>query len=373
MRDSTRVFFAISIFVFASFAAFAQSKLLDTDGYYVVIGAYKVPKNAMNRAEQARLEFYKAEYAWNEKRKLYYVYIMTSADKQSAVNLALELQKQPNYSDTWVYTTILSAEPEKLDLTDSTVTVTEKRPDQPVQTKAEEGTRPFIFRIRSVSTSQDIVGEVDIYDADIVKGKRAASYRSEELVNVKPINKSGNMSVVCDIFGYRKVVVPINFNNPQPGEGITMEDGKVVITFDLVRYRKGDKATMYHVYFFKDAAIMRPESRNEVNALLEFMKEKDQAKIMLHGHTNGSAHGKIISMGDSKDFWSLSTQNKEGFGSAVKLSEERAKVIQQFLIMQGIDEKRMVIKGWGGKKPVYDDDHPAAIANVRVEVEVLED
>jgi outer membrane protein OmpA-like peptidoglycan-associated protein len=78
-------------------------------------------------------------------------------------------------------------------------------------------------------------------------------------------------------------------------------------------------------------------------------------------------------MGDSNDFWGLSTENKEGVGSAVKLSEERARLIQQYLVKQGIDESRMEVKGWGGKKPVYDEDHPAAAANVRVEVEVLRD
>lgn len=376
MREIVCLIFVISAIALNHTTVYSQEKVIHDDKYYVVIGAFKVPKNAMNWAEQARLEMYNAEYAWNEKRKLYYVYILSTSSKQEAVELALKMQQIPKYHDTWVYTAILSADPQKISLQDTVTTVGSAElanSQQTSQTAPVEGTKQFIFRIRSLSTTYDVKGEVDVYDADIIKGRKAASYKGNEVVNVKPINKSGNLTVVCDIFGYRKLQIPVNFIDPKPGDGVTIEDDKVILTFELVRLKVGDKATMYHVYFFKDAAIMRPESRNEVNALLEFLNEKPNSRILLHGHTNGNAHGKIISMGDSDDFWGLSTENKEGVGSAVKLSEERARLIQQYLVKQGIDESRMEVKGWGGKKPVYDEDHPAAAANVRVEVEVLRD
>lgn len=376
MRDIVCFIILISAIALNHTTVYSQEKVIQDDKYYVVIGAFKVPKNAMNWAEQARLEMYNAEYAWNEKRKLYYVYILSATSKQEAVELALKLQQIPKYQGTWVYTAILSADPQKVSLQDTLTNADLTRPDnsqQTSQTAPVEGTKQFIFRIRSLSTTYDVKGEVDVYDADIIKGRKAASYKGNEVVNVKPINKSGNLSVVCDVFGYRRLQIPVNFIDPKPGDGVTIEDNKVILTFELVRLKVGDKATMYHVYFFKDAAIMRPESRNEVNALLEYLNEKPNSRILLHGHTNGNAFGKVISMGDSKDFFALSEENKEGTSTAVKLSEERARIIQQYLVKQGIDESRMEVKGWGGKKPVYDEDHPAAAANVRVEVEVLRD
>jgi outer membrane protein OmpA-like peptidoglycan-associated protein len=48
-------------------------------------------------------------------------------------------------------------------------------------------------------------------------------------------------------------------------------------------------------------------------------------------------------------------------------------VIQNYLINQGIEATRMQIKAWGGKRPIYDEDHTLAKANVRVEIEILED
>ena len=47
--------------------------------------------------------------------------------------------------------------------------------------------------------------------------------------------------------------------------------------------------------------------------------------------------------------------------------------IQQWLLQQGIAESRITIKGWGGKRMIYEEDDPRAFLNVRVEVEVLEE
>jgi outer membrane protein OmpA-like peptidoglycan-associated protein len=103
------------------------------------------------------------------------------------------------------------------------------------------------------------------------------------------------------------------------------------------------------------------------------LNENPNYKIMIHGHTNGKAAGKIISMEkDSQNFFSLKDTN-EGVGSAKKLSEERALIIKSYLESNGIDSKRMEIKSWGGKRPVHDKMSPRAQENVRVEIEILED
>src|SRR5258706_110754 len=90
------------------------------------------------------------------------------------------------------------------------------------------------------------------------------------------------------------------------------ERSQTIVPFGLIRLRKGDISVMYNVYFFKDAAIMQPQSRTEVTSLLTMMKENPNLKIKIHGHTNGNAHGKVISMGKSKKFFSL-TDTREGF------------------------------------------------------------
>jgi outer membrane protein OmpA-like peptidoglycan-associated protein len=117
---------------------------------------------------------------------------------------------------------------------------------------------------------------------------------------------------------------------------------------------------------------MRPESSFELNSLLQLMLENPNYRIRLHGHTNGSYHGKVITMGPDKNFFSLDG-SKQGSGSAKDLSYNRASVIKDYLISKGIAADRMELKAWGGKRPLYDKRSPNAQKNVRVEVEILEE
>lgn len=235
-----------------------------------------------------------------------------------------------------------------------------------------EGTK-FYFKIFRQSDQKKLQGDVDIIDVD--RTRKMGSYKGNTVVKVaSPASKTGNMSIVCDVFGYRKSQRELNYSDPEAGGDIIRDaNGAVVVPFELTRLKKGDIAIMYNVYFFKDASIMRPESRFEVNSLLDMLNENSKYKIRLHGHTNGNATGKIISMGKgSESFFSL-TDTKEGFGSAKQLSEERASIIRDYLIKNGIAASRMEIKAWGGKKPIHDKMSARAAENVRVEVEILED
>ncbi len=102
------------------------------------------------------------------------------------------------------------------------------------------------------------------------------------------------------------------------------------------------------------------------------LQENPKYKIKIHGHTNGGAHGKIISMDkDSKNYFALQN-TREGVGSAKKLSEERAAVIRNYLVSNGVDASRMEVKAWGGKRPIHDKHSTRANENVRVEIEILE-
>jgi len=333
---------------------------------YVVIGAFSIPKNAIEFTNSVKQSNPTAEFSINPLRNLFYVYVLTTADVEAAFNETVE---QTNVTPSEIGTTTLPTESNPV-TTKTEVTIA------PVPVSAieevEAGSKKFLFKVFT-NNQKEIQGDIDLMGLDKTKPKKVASYRANEPVNVKPANKSGNVSFICEVFGYRKIQTVANFNQPETTEGITIEENKTVVPFELVRLKKGDFAVMYNVYFFKDAGIMRPESKYEVNSLLDMLKENPKYKIKIHGHTNGNSHGKVISMGDSKNFFGITADVKEGFGSAKKLSEERALVIQNYLISQGVDPSRMQVKAWGGKKPVYEEEHALASANVRVEIEILED
>ena len=135
--------------------------------------------------------------------------------------------------------------------------------------------------------------------------------------------------------------------------------------------KKGETEKLDYIFFYKDASVLRPESRFAVDKLVRLLKENPKEKIRIHGHTNGSEPGKIIRRANDKsDFFSLDN-TIEDYGSAKELSELRAEVIRDYLLANGIDKKRMSVKAWGGKKPIYKVDDDKAEANVRVEIEVL--
>ena len=227
----------------------------------------------------------------------------------------------------------------------------------------------FLFKVFRATDSTSVDGDVDAIDTE--KTRKIGTYKANVPVSL-PKNNLKAVSFICEVFGYRKIQRDIDYNNPE-GDGISKEEnGAVVVPFELMRLQKGDIAVMYNVYFFKDAAIMRPESRYEIGSLLDMLNENNKYKIRLHGHTNGNAAGRIISMGkDSKNFFSLN-DTKDGFGSAKELSEQRADAIRKYLVSNGVDQSRIEIKAWGGKRSIHDKNSSRAQENVRVEVEILE-
>ena len=228
----------------------------------------------------------------------------------------------------------------------------------------------FFFQLLRADNHKWVEGEVDAIDFE--KARRMATYQANTPVKViLPSGKSKRISFVCQVFGYRKQQIEFDPSEPSP-DFFLDEKANLIVPFELVRLQKGDIAIMYNVFFFKDAAVMRPESRYEVNNLLDLLKENPSYNIRIHGHTNGNASGKIIRMDKGQNFYSLS-DTKQGFGSAKTLSEERASVIKEFLVSSGISEERMQIKAWGGKKPIHDKNSVRAIENVRVEIEILSD
>lgn len=369
---------------------------------YVVIGAFEFKKNAVRFSAKASNEF-KVMYEVNPNRNLYYVYILKTKDRQAAIAEALRLQANSPYNDTWVYSGPLGTDVgavrgsdinpvteeaiESVKATDAPAVEANVAEEPSTTIEAEEGVgekveekplavnddkqKNFLFRIYRADNNAELEGHVDVIDVE--RSRKLGTYAGNKAVQVSsPGTSSGNISLLCEVFGYRKVQKTVSFGDPQ-GESITFDDDTYVVPFELVRLQKGDIAVMYNVYFFKDAAVMRPESRWEVNSLLDMLKENPNYKIKIHGHTNGNASGKIISKDEKSDnFFSL-TDTKDGFGSAKKLSEVRAEIIRDYLVANGIDASRMQIKAWGGKRPLVDKLHTQAQNNVRVEIEILED
>jgi outer membrane protein OmpA-like peptidoglycan-associated protein len=414
----TSKFFALGI-IFFTLSSFritgvevkgAQLNNPDDTNYVVVIGAFSIQKNAVNFVSKASQLSMDAKYEMNQSRHLYYVYVLTTTDRQQAIDEALRLRKDSPYNDTWVYHGNLGSANASSNGSDINPTTSESIPQVSAKdpavssteiTTAEAGIvaapgisqakeeekgdstslvetpeveitgKAYFFKIFRSDDQAQVEGDVNVIDAE--RSRKIGTFVGNKRVGVTdPKNKEGNVSFVCEIFGFRKVQRDLNFTNPV-GDDIKVDETQTtIVPFELVRLQKGDIAVMYNVFFFKDAAIMRPESRFEVTSLLTMLQENPKYKIKIHGHTNGGAHGRIISLNEGNTDYFALNDTKDGIGSAKELSEQRAEVVKEFLVSNGIDEKRMEVKAWGGKRPLYDKHSPQAQSNVRVEIEILE-
>jgi outer membrane protein OmpA-like peptidoglycan-associated protein len=274
----------------------AQVDGAEPDNYVVVIGAFSSEENASRFATQAKKYNIKPSSELNKIRGLYYVYIMQTPDKTSAVSEVMRVRGATPFADAWVYNGAMG---------------------------------------------------------DVVLKKPEPVAVVEQPVEAK--------------------IVPVETPAPAPvvPEKTQEEKIKEAVESKTMTLKKGETETLDYIFFYRDAAVLRPESKYEVDRLVQIMKSHPTEKICIHGHTNGNDKGKIIKMKPkSADFFSLEN-TVEDYGSAEELSEMRATVIRDYLITNGIGSKRMTIKAWGGKKPLFPVDDAKAEANVRVEIEVL--
>jgi outer membrane protein OmpA-like peptidoglycan-associated protein len=251
------------------------------------------------------------------------------------------------------------------------IEVTENEPIKQYE-KMTLGNTEVFLSLFNATNNRIVEGTIKVIDTD--RAKVIKEVKGNEYLNLPdPASTSGQLTLICEAFGYRKIQQEINYPVPLADtvkDYIDLMGTTFVVNFDLVRYHRGDIATLYNVYFYNDAALMLPQSKFELNSLLQMMQENPAYRIRLHGHTNGNYHGRIISVGPDKNFFSLDG-SKSGMGSAKDLSYARAEVIKEFLAANGIDPSRIEVKAWGGKRPIFDKHSVNAKKNVRVEVEIL--
>jgi len=107
-----------------------------------------------------------------------------------------------------------------------------------------------------------------------------------------------------------------------------------------------------NVFFDTGKASLKKESFHALNNLYEALKHKETLAIEIAGHTD----------------------NIGGEAYNLKLSEDRAQAVRQFLISKGIAAHRITAVGYGFSKPLADNDTEENRAlNRRTEVKVLKE
>lgn len=106
---------------------------------------------------------------------------------------------------------------------------------------------------------------------------------------------------------------------------------------------KQKPVVLKNVFFDTGSALLRKESYSELDLLVELLQKNAALKIELRGHTDN--------VGADND--------------NLKLSENRAKAVVEYLALKGIDRQRLRAKGFGETQPVDSNDTEAGRQNNR--------
>jgi len=114
---------------------------------------------------------------------------------------------------------------------------------------------------------------------------------------------------------------------------------------------KGAKAVINNIFFETNKAVLSTQSRPELKKAIELMSTNPSMIIEVGGHTDN--------VGD------------DGFN--IKLSQDRARAVREYLIKGGIAVSRVQARGYGESKPIAPNDtEEGRQANRRTEFSIVE-
>lgn len=118
----------------------------------------------------------------------------------------------------------------------------------------------------------------------------------------------------------------------------------------LAQIEVGLTVRLKNIYFDFDRTTLKDESFPELNKVVDFLKQNESVEIEISGHTD----------------------NRGSDEYNVNLSQGRSQAVVDYIIGQGIDEFRLVARGYGETKAIDTNDTDAGRANNRrVEFTVL--
>ncbi len=183
---------------------------------------------------------------------------------------------------------------------------------------------------------------IDLKTSEIIIQSHA-NIGSGEFIVCLPTDRKYALNVSFDGYLFHSE----NFNL----EGIHSNTQPFLMDIPLKQIKPGESVVMKNVFFEHDKYLLLDGSKVELGKLITFLEQNPEVKIEIGGHTDN--------VGD--------------LSYNLELSQKRAKAVNDYLVEQGVDQLRLLYKGYGETEPVDTNDTDEGRANNRrTEVRILE-
>jgi OmpA-OmpF porin, OOP family len=195
----------------------------------------------------------------------------------------------------------------------------------------------------------------NVYDKkteQLIPAKLDIGLKSNNKSNIQMTAQSGKYEKEISQLGWYMITASAEGYMNATDSVEATDEGLSPFTRDLylLPIEVGVTVRLKNIYFDFDRTTLKDESFPELNKVVDFLKQNETVEIEISGHTD----------------------NRGSDEYNVNLSQGRSQAVVDYIIGQGIDEFRLVARGYGETKAIDTNDTDAGRANNRrVEFTVL--
>jgi outer membrane protein OmpA-like peptidoglycan-associated protein len=235
-------------------------------------------------------------------------------------------------------------QPDTIVIRDTIVVVKETEPEPVLPEPPKEEILYLIGTVRDSETDDPILAKIDVIDltTDMVVGTTASSDVDGSYRIKLPEKKSYMVDLRATGFlsEMKRITIPANY---------TEELYKLDAT--LIKVKVGKKVVLNNILFETGKSILTSSSYEELDRLLGILQDNPQMIIEISGHTD----------------------NTGSLDLNMRLSQNRAQAVVEYLVQKGIDRSRLEYKGYVPQEPIADNaTAEGRKMNRRVEFKILE-
>ncbi|MBN2682127.1 MAG: PD40 domain-containing protein [Bacteroidales bacterium] len=198
-------------------------------------------------------------------------------------------------------------------------------------------------KVTDNETKNPISAEIEI--TDLSTGEVISVFNNNESSGEYLLTLPSGKNYSITVSAEKYLFYSENFDLPE-----NSKFNEVEINIELNALKENSKIILKNVFFDYARAIIKPESKSELNRLIKILNDNPKIRIEVSGHTDNVS--------------SLETNNR--------LSNDRAKAVVDYLIENGIDKTRLEYKGYAYFQPVAENDTEENRAkNRRVEFKII--